>query len=154
MPRENAVKLIRELGAAAGVPDLDLSDDYAAFANEDDFVLNMDYVEDEDVLVFSSAVGFVPEGNRLALYQEMLKANFLWHETAGATLSLDPNGELAMLIASVGVAELTLEQFQNTVSHFTGLSMAWAVRIADLTGEVDLEPEAANKNAFQPASLA
>ena len=37
------------------------------------------------------------------MYEEMLRANFFWESTAGATLCLDPEENLALLTANVTV---------------------------------------------------
>ena len=156
MPRETVKHLIRELGEAIEAPGLELDeDDYVCIVNQDGFVLNIDYFEDEDTLVFYSTLADIPEAHRLTLYEAMLRANFQWRDTAGATICLDPELDLALLMASITAADLDASRLLTVIGHFTGLSMAWTARILELSGERMPDPARPAMDApTAPADLA
>ncbi|NJN48094.1 MAG: type III secretion system chaperone [Candidatus Competibacteraceae bacterium] len=136
MSKSHMQHLTDELGDAIGLPDLALDEkDFVCIVSEDGVVLNLDYFEDEDTLVMYTTVGEIPDDKRLKLYQEMLRANFFWETTAGATLCLDPEIDLALLMANVTVADMSLPQLMNILDHFTKLAWAWSDRIRALIGE-------------------
>ena len=136
MTKENVERLIAELGEAMEVPDLALDEDgFVCLYGEDGVVLNIDHYEDQDCLVMYTTVGEIPEEHRLALYDEMLKANFMWQDTLGATLCVSPTGEHALLMISITTGDLDLPQFLNVYNTIGRLTWAWSDRIRAITGE-------------------
>lgn len=159
MPKENMHHLIKELGQELGLPDMEMDDkDFVCIFAEDGVVLNLDYYEDEDVLVLYTTVGEINnENNRLRIYEEMLRGNFVWESTAGATLCIDPSAKLALMMTNVTVGDLDLPKLMNVLNHFTRLAWVWSDRIRDLTEqEGQAEPprdSAAPSGIFDPARL-
>ena len=148
--------LLKELGETIGLPELSLDDKrYVCIVSDDGVVLNLDYFEDEDTLVMYTTVGEIPEDKRLELYEEMLKANFFWENTAGATLCLDPEVNLALLMANVTVADMDMPKLMQVLDHFTRLTWAWSDRIRAIAGQQpeakDLPPPDERVNLFDPS---
>ena len=152
-------RLIRDFGNSYDLADLELDDrGYVCIVSEDGVVLNIDYFEEDEALVFYTTVGEIEDGHRLTLYEEMLKANFFWENTAGATLCIDPNATLALLTASITVTDLDLPKMLIVMDHFTRLTWAWSDRIREITGEATSLGDAAGQDrepgAPGPAQLA
>ena len=163
MSKSRIQQLIQELGATIGLSELELDEkDFVCIVSEDGVVLNLDYFEDEDTLVMYTTVGEIPDDKRLQLYEEMLRANFFWETTAGATLCLDPEVNLALLMANITVGDMDLPQLTNVLEHFTKLSWAWSDRIRALTDEDNTAKSSAESSTstaqpdamFDPSRLA
>lgn len=152
MTKENVDQLIVEFGDAIGVEDLRFDETgYVALITEDGMVLNLDHMDDQDCLVMSSTVGEITDEFRYELYDEMLKANFLWSETLGATLCVSPEGGHALLMTSITTGDLDLPKLQNVHEVFVHLTRAWTERINEITGAVEAEDEAEPADHVRPA---
>jgi Tir chaperone protein (CesT) family len=142
MNRDALQSLFAGLGETIGLPELKLDDDgYLCIIDDDGVVLNIDHFEDQDCLVLTSTAAEIADEKRLEVYDEMLKANFLWKETAGTTLCVDPSGRNAMLAVSITAGDLDLPKLINVVGHMHALTWAWSERIRAITGEDPLGGE-------------
>lgn len=158
MSKENMHHLIEELGQELGLPDMEMDDqDFVCIFTDDGVVLNLDYHEDEDVLVLYTTVGEIPNDNkRLQLYEEMLRGNFAWESTAGATLCIDPSAKLALMMVNITVGDLDLPKLMKVLNHFTRLAWVWSDRIRELTdqdGQADSPQNGTPPGLFDPARL-
>ncbi|MEE4377567.1 MAG: type III secretion system chaperone [Candidatus Competibacteraceae bacterium] len=158
MSKENIHQLVKDLGREMDLPDMTMDEnDFVCIFTNDGVVLNLDYHEDEDVLVMYSTVGDVPDDQRLQLYQELLQANFFWESTAGATMCVDHTAERVMLMANITVGDLDLPKLMTVLDHFIRLSWAWSDRIRELTGqEAKTEPpkDDSSPGMLDPSRLA
>ncbi|MBT9292936.1 type III secretion system chaperone [Prosthecodimorpha staleyi] len=123
--------LITELGARMGLPNLALDADLTcALGFDRRSVVNIQYRPDRDALWFFADLGVPAAGE--AAYEDLLRGNFFWRSTLGATLSLSgdqpPHVILALSVAWRGLdgARLAkqLESFVNTTED-------WSEVIAD-----------------------
>ncbi|NJN47765.1 MAG: type III secretion system chaperone [Candidatus Competibacteraceae bacterium] len=158
MSKENIHQLVKDFGREIGLADMAMDEnDFVCLFTNDGVVLNLDYHEDEDVLVMYTTVGEIPDDKRLQLYQELLQANFFWESTAGATMCVDHTAERVMLMANITVSDLDLPKLMAVLDHFTGLAWAWSDRIRELVGqEANIEPPKgdAPPGMFDPSRLA
>ncbi len=158
MSKENIHQLIKELGQEMGLPDMEMDEnDFVCIFTEDGVVSNLDYHEDEDVLVMYATVGEIPDDKRLQLYQELLQANFFWESTAGAMMCLDHTAEQVMIMANITVGDLDLPKLMTVLDHFIRLAWAWSDRIRELIGqEAQAKPpqDSAPPDMFDPSRLA
>ena len=81
-----------------------------------------------DILLFA-VLGDVVSVDRPCLLQAMLRGNYLWRVTGGATLSLSPDEDKAVLLLRVTGAELTPEALEKCLGRFVDSAMAWIRRI-------------------------
>ncbi|TPQ48744.1 hypothetical protein C2U72_22150 [Prosthecomicrobium hirschii] len=123
--------LIAELGGRMGLPSLALDGDLSCALRFDRrSVVNIQYRPDRDMLWFFADLGVPAAGP--AAYEDLLRGNFFWRSTLGATLSLSgdqpPHAIIALPVAWRGLdgARLAtqLESFVNTAED-------WAEVIAD-----------------------
>ncbi len=158
MSKENMHHLIDELGQKLGLPDMQMDDnDFVCIFTDDGVVLNLDYHEDENILVIYTTVGEIADDKRLQLYEEMLRGNFVWQSTAGATMCIDPSAKLAMMMANVTVGDLDLPKLLNVLNHFTRLAWVWSDRIRELSGHeapAQQPQHSAPPDMFDPTRMA
>ena len=156
MTKDNVDYLIKELGDAMELPDPAFDEDgFVCILTEDGIALNIDHYEDQECLVMYTTVGEIPEEHRLALYDEMLKANFMWQDTFGATLCVSPTGEHALLMISIPTGDLDLPQLVNIYNNIGRLTWAWSDRFRAITGEdgANDEDEAPDADPDAPPPL-
>ena len=134
MTRVAVDAVIREFGAAYGTPDMALDDeDFVCFTTQEGVLINVDYFEADDCLVMYTTIGEVFDETRLLLYDELLKANFFWDLTGGATLCITPDGAHALLTSSVMADNLDVTTLTNVFQHMNQLTFAWAARMREIT---------------------
>ena len=81
--------LIEALSIRVNV-NLAIEDGVKVQADFDDFALLIEHLPGPDQVLLAAAIADVPEGNRLELYRGLLKGQFLFGGTQGASLALDP----------------------------------------------------------------
>ncbi|MEM7529316.1 MAG: type III secretion system chaperone [Pseudomonadota bacterium] len=146
-----------EFGAAIELPDLRLDETgYASILTEKETVFTFEHVEEEGALViYTSIAAIVPE-RREMLFEEMLRANFFWRETLGATLAISPDGRFALLMTSLPVANLTVETLTRVYLNIAQLTEAWYARIEEIFDGAALpeteEPES-DRGGPEPAAI-
>ena len=136
MDRAQVNRLIAEMGEEIDLPDLALDDDgYVCIVNENGVVVNIDHFEAQDLLVMYTTIGEIVEERRFEVYDEMLKANFLWRDTMGMTLAVSPDGAHALLMANFTVADLDITQLLNMYATVCEMTWSWAMRFRAISGE-------------------
>lgn len=161
MSRQTIDDLMAEFGESIEISDLALDEDgFVCVVTEIGISLNIEHLEEDDSLLMHATVGEIPDEQRFVVYEEMLKANFLWRDTMGATLSVTPDGQHAMLMISVTTGDLDVPKLINVFECATGLAYVWSVRFRQMIGEIDVidhdendVDEPANEN-FNPSMLA
>ncbi|MEM9099535.1 MAG: type III secretion system chaperone [Pseudomonadota bacterium] len=131
-------ELMAKLGAEIGFPDLAFDETgYVAIINEDGTVLNFDHYPDQTAIVVYSTVAELKDETRFDIYEEMLMANFMWKETCGATLSVSPTTEHALLMASLPTEGLDLPTLIRFYENVHRLTWAFSDRFKSIAGEDD-----------------
>lgn len=97
----------------------------------DDMEVFLSEIAALDSLALRGSLGEPPPQGLAPLYRAMLEANFCFAETAGATLSVNPeNGELT-LTRLVPLARLDAEGFLSILESFVNVLEAWRTLVAD-----------------------
>jgi hypothetical protein len=145
MARSHVDNLLTKLGKDLGMDRLGLDKaDHCILQIEDGPHLHMEYFEDEDLLVIVAALEPVPKDKQLAVYTSLLKGNFMWQGTFGATLALHPESGAIAVQHKLVAAAIEPVNFQGLIDGFDGLCRHWRGQIASL-----LEDSAAKE---QPAA--
>jgi hypothetical protein len=132
--------LINDLGLRLEIPELRLEDDGAVHLGFDgDLAVMIDQDPRFDGLVFSAAVGTVPENNP-EFVENLLVSNLFWQNTAGATLGLDPETRRAILAQVIPAGRLhSVEALEAELTEFVATASRWQeaiVRLAEVTAGV------------------
>ena len=134
MNRDVVDGIIRDFGATFGNSELMLDeDDFVCFTTAGGVLINIDYFEDSESLVLYTTIGEIFDATRLSVYDELLKANFFWELSGGATLSVNPAGTHALLTASIMAVDLDVLKLTNVIEHMNQLTYAWAARMREIT---------------------
>jgi len=144
--------LVAELAREMDLPDLELDEqDYVCVQTEDGVVFNIDYFEEDDVLSFYTTVGEVHDEHRLPILAAMLAGNSAWEATGGATLCLDPEGQLALLTVAMPAGDLNLPLLRQRMQDFSEVAWTWSGRIRAITEQ---QSGTADETTIRPTAQA
>ena len=123
-------ELLTALGERLGLPGLSFDEESRTCALAFDRRVTVHLALDERVgeLVMFAVLGeLAPEG-RQADCEAMLRGNYLWRVTAGATLSLDPEQDAALLARASPLPGLDAAALEETLTRFVGVAFGWVDR--------------------------
>ncbi len=86
-------------------------------------VVALDYHPDEHQLVLSCIIAPQAQSRESAFWEAMLRANFLWQDTFGATLCLSPSGDLPVLQHRVGLDILGGSELIGLIEGMANLTL-------------------------------
>jgi hypothetical protein len=107
--------------------EITLADEQRAEVDFDGFALLIESLPDAGQILLAASIAAVPEGEdeRLRLYRELLKGQFLFAGTQGATLAIDENETFVSLQIAPYTAALTRENFPVLVESFVDMAETW-----------------------------
>lgn len=117
--------LIREFGAAIGIPDLDTDEDNRCNLMFDDVAVSFELATGDESLFIYSLLGTVPGRDADSFHAAMLHANHLLAATRGSTLSIDPQNNDAVLIREERLEALRLPRLESIVEDFVNVAELW-----------------------------
>ena len=122
--KQNVEENLQHFAESIGLGELSLNEhDACGLCFDDTLIVNMEYLEEDEALVFVSSVkpiGAHDEG-RCELMEKLLSLNLQHHSMQGAFLALNHDKSEVLLIRSMqasadyGSFESTLEKFVNTL---------------------------------------
>lgn len=127
--REHVDLALAEVGSRIGLDGMRLEEDGSAVLMLDEIVVNLELDEAGDRLLMYASLGR-PAGGREALYEALLRGNFLWGATGGATLSLDPGEGDVMLQQAATASTLDGAALEALLEDFANAAESWAGRVA------------------------
>ena len=132
--------LLEELGQSIGLPDLALDEKgFCTLVFDDQIVVDFQAHEPSNCLLMLSAVGTIKEGTELAMYAEILQANFVWASAHGLILSMDKESKTISMVSRESLAEMGQQDFQDHLQKFINAVEFWIDKIAGkLRDEEDL----------------
>jgi hypothetical protein len=149
-PTELLDSLLSQLGQICGLPLLSVDDDAHASLVFNQSVTIHFQARPHDILLYSCP-GSLPEQNSLAIMRRLLRANFLWGDTGGATFSLTPDWDV-MLAQTLSVYHLDLTAFQEHFTAFARVSAKWRELIESAGDEAGAD-EAASMHTVREDEL-
>jgi hypothetical protein len=119
--------LICAIGDGLGIPDLAL-DGNGCFALVVDGrrMLSVALDGSEKRLVASCAVARLPSGCSADTLRNLLRANFLWRGSAGATLALAPDGESLTLLRAIPLDGTQAREVLSALDALLDAAERWA----------------------------
>ena len=122
-------ELISRFGEKIGIS-LSLEDGACAF-EADGSLITVNDLPEIGAIALSGDLGEPPPERLEALYRTLLEANHLFRETAGATISLDPDAGRFALCKSLPAALLDQDSFFGEVERFVNAVESWSRLIRD-----------------------
>ncbi len=124
------------LGKDDGTLALDSDNQVLVEVGEVGQAVALDYHEDEGRLVLSCIITSPPESGEAALWEAMLRANFLWQDTYGATLCLSPSGELPVLQHRVDLNILGGPELIGLIEGMANLALQLSDELTEAAAEI------------------
>ena len=123
--------MLKEFGAAVGIPDLEPDDEQRCNMMFDDVALSFELgVGDESVYIYS-LLGAVADDEAQGAHAELLHANYAFAGTRGSTLSIDPQTGGIVLMREEQLDSLRLPRFETIMEDFVTVAEQWMQRIAN-----------------------
>ena len=122
--KQNVEENLQHFAQSIGLGELSLNEhDACGLCFDDTLVVNMEYLETDEALVFVASVRPMEahDTNKTNLFETMLSINLQHHSMQGAFLALNHDKTEILLIRSLkasadyGLYETTLEKFVNTL---------------------------------------
>ncbi|MGI9276196.1 MAG: type III secretion system chaperone [Endozoicomonas sp.] len=122
--KQNVEENLQHFAESIGLGELSLNEhDACGLCFDDTLIVNMEYLEEDEALVFVSSVKPMDAHDtaKTALFEKLLSLNLQHHSMQGAFLSLNHDKSEVLLIRSMqasadyGSFESTLEKFVNTL---------------------------------------
>ena len=99
-----------------GLSDVQHNDKYGVCLEFDQEIeICMRWDKEIDAVYAYAFCDYLPNGNKTTLFESFMKANFLWINTGGATLSIDKNTNSVYLIA---IWEYDIYQSSDLLKHY------------------------------------
>lgn len=129
--RTLANRLVADFGKVLTLPTLILDDasDRCVLVFDSDLVLNIEYDDPAERLVFSICLDPLPSHGAEALLRELMGANLFWHRTHGATLCLDEATNGVILVYARNVTEFDGPTFETLVENLLNQAEKWRALI-------------------------
>ncbi len=122
--KQNVEENLQHFAESIGLGELNLNEhDACGLCFDDTLIVNMEYLEEDEALVFVSSVRAMDahDTGKTSLFEKMLSLNLQHHSMQGAFLALNHDKSEVLLIRSMqassdyGSFESTLEKFVNTL---------------------------------------
>ncbi len=133
--RAMANQLIADFGKMLTLESLSLDSDTNSciLIFDDELVLNIEYDDPEERLVFSIYLDEIPEEGAEPLLRELMGANLYWHQTRGATLCLEEGTGGIILAYPRSVSELDATSIETIAENLLNLAEKWRDKIKSFT---------------------
>ncbi|HSJ04117.1 MAG: type III secretion system chaperone [Verrucomicrobium sp.] len=105
---------------------------------DDDLMVQAFHQEDVGRLVFTADVGTPPPLETSRVHKLLLEYNYLWRETSGVRMALEPPEGTVVMIYDVTVDSLDGVTLRNILENFANAARAWKAMVttaADSKGE-------------------
>lgn len=96
-----------------------------------DFLLMFSYLADAQQVLVTTCIADLPEENREAIYLQLLKGQYFFKETRGATLSVDEESHFVTLQLVRHLTLLTPQNFPVLVENFLQTALVWRERLTE-----------------------
>lgn len=145
MNRKRVESVIEDLARKWDLPEIALDEDYLCIESRPDFIVNLDYFENDNAISCYATVGEVPAEGKNELYRSLLGGNYDWVETAGTTVSVDPAGQFVLVTASMSATDLDLEKLLDSFDRLYQAAQKWQP-VIDLFDSEEEDASGPNSN--------
>lgn len=130
--------LIRELGGALGVPDMQADESGYVALTIDTQEIHLQYDEDQDRILLFTRLSAVSVDRAAETYGLLLSANLFWQGSGGATFSIDFDTGRVFLADRQALAGVTLEVLEKWLEGFADITLYWLKRLTIIAAGGDL----------------
>ncbi|WP_168735324.1 type III secretion system chaperone [Pseudothauera rhizosphaerae] len=128
--RERCARLLEALGRRFGIEGLAF-DERGLCALAFDRRMTVYLAADTRLggMVLFATLGEFEPAERPDLLLAMLRGNFMWRVTEGATLAVDPEKDVALLVQCLSPQGLEADQLEARLEGFVNAALSWAERL-------------------------
>ena len=146
--------LIQGLSAHLRVQ-LEIEDGRTVRADFDGLPLLLEHLPEAEQILLAVPIANLPPEGREEIFRELLKAQYLFTETRGAALALDPDEEFVCLQIAPSMRALTPGNFPALMENFLNVAEAWRRRLegipaAPAGGNSQGQPDEADAPGLPP----
>lgn len=135
--------LFAELGQQLGMAELALDDNNHCILNIDEGSdIHLEYLESEDLLLMVTALPPALEKHQAKIFETLLKGNYLWQDSYGATLAIHPETDAIILEHKMRTDAIEPGSLQDHIAGLDTLARAWEERIGDIIAEQESQATA------------
>jgi len=134
MPDPSARAMIEAFGRSIGIDDLRLDEAGQCRLKIDAVEVNLELQADAAQLVVYAELGRLPEAGHAAIFARLLEANLFWHDTGGATLSIDRGHQQLLLARAVPLTSDPLA-LSEIIERFVDVAEAWSAWLVEQSQE-------------------
>ena len=146
--------LVREFGAAIGIPDLQLDEEYRCNMMFDEVPVSFELGGGDESMYIYSLLGHVPDDGREQFYAELLHANYVFAGSGGSTLSVDSQSGSVVLLREERLESLRLPRLESVVEQFVNIAEGWVSRLGGGgENEVDASRDASVSEQRPPGCI-
>ena len=146
--------LVREFGAAIGIPDLQLDEEYRCNMMFDEVPVSFELGGGDESMYIYSLLGHVPDDGREQFYAELLHANYVFAGSGGSTLSVDSQSGSVVLLREERLESLRLPRLESVVEQFVNIAEGWVSRLGGGgENEVDASRDASVSEQRPPGGI-
>ncbi|MCL2001639.1 MAG: type III secretion system chaperone [Planctomycetes bacterium] len=120
--------LIKGLSAHLRIQ-LEVEDESTVHASFDGIPLILEHLPEAEQILLVAPIADMPAEGGNALCREILKGQYLFAETRGATLALDADENFVCLQIAPSMRALTPENFPALVENFLNVAETWRGRL-------------------------
>ena len=149
MDISQAQQLLADFGASLGLDGLSLDEDGHCALAFDEVMVNIDFIEETQDLLFYSALGISDEAQRSdpAILLPLLQANYFGMGTAGGQIGIDKTSGMVTLSRAYPLQLLDLQGLTASLQAFVSTAEYWKMWMS-------LSDEELHEQPVEPASFA
>lgn len=126
MNKQNFLSILHNVGQRIHLEDLELDEDnFCSIGFDDDLIVTISYEERSNMLLIFGQLGKISPELEEDIYPKLLKANYFWQGTSGATLGVDDQTHEVILSYRLNVPNLTSDQLYQLLEEFVNLVDLW-----------------------------
>ncbi len=129
MEQQHILHVFRDLGHSLDIEGLTLDERGYCVLFFDDVGINVEFDEaSEQLFLYANICELPPRGERLPLYEVLLDGNSMFQGTAGGTIGVDTENNLATLTLALPIHRLDGQRLEAALVHFASLVRDWQER--------------------------
>lgn len=125
--------MVQELSGILKINHLTMDSQTQCTLNIDGFIVLIQYIAESEQILVACTLGAVPDsdshGTQETLYRLLLQGQFLFKETAGATLAVDPENTFVVLQLVRSMVELGRDSLYSVLETFLNVAVFWRTRL-------------------------
>lgn len=122
--------LLSAFGNGIGLPELEPDAEGYVALGFDELPVHLQYDAEEDAVVAFCRIGTIDEDRREGILAWLMGANLFWQATRGATLAVEPIGDMVFVQQRIELPRTEPARFEAWLGTFVDVAEHWKGRLA------------------------